>query len=483
VSVVVICAAVSLSAVAYFFYSPNAAPAEMAALDLVRTMVVLQVAVLLIGGGIYCLQSVNREKELNTFDYQRITRLKPIELAIGKVLGAPALTYLIVLCLMPVTLVAAFVAQMSVWTLAQIYLILLLGSITFHLLALLLSLLVPRGSSAGSILFFLFLIGMGSIFGAGVSTFAIHQVSPFFAVELLSSQAPRNQFAALPPLRDLFLGVSVPHVLVLVVLYVTFSAFFLLAVTRNIKRDPSVYEIFSPWQALGFVLYLNALALGFFRWMTPVFTRTGIEFRPISASAAELTLLGMAVWLFAILGFALLRNRERARRLIRQHGEAASGWFAAIWPSPYLLGGALVSGFATLAVIRFKVEEYGNWNLNVGVLEVAFFTLWLARDVQYLQWMNLRKGRRPLVAGVLYLVIFYVCISTIMVAFGLYKPIGAPYRAIFTPSAAFGLDADGWTDAGRLWLGALLLLVMETFVFVWLQRRELEALARPSGGS
>jgi hypothetical protein len=93
------------------------------------------------------------------------------------------------------------------------------------------------------------------------------------------------------------------------------------------------------------------------------------------------------------------------------------------------------------------------------------------------------KGRRPLVAGVLYLVIFYVCISTIMVAFGLYKPIGAPYRAIFTPSAAFGLDADGWTDAGKLWRGALLLLVMETFVFVWLQRRELEALARPSGGS
>jgi hypothetical protein len=479
VSAVVICAAISLSAVAYFFYSPNAAPAEMAALDLVRTMVILQIAVLLIGGGIYCLQSVNREKEFNTFDYQRITRLKPIELAIGKVLGAPALTYLIVLCLMPVTLVATFVAQMPVWTLAQIYLILLLGSITFHLLALLLSLLVPRGSSAGSSLFFLFLIGMGSMFGAGVSTFAIHQVSPFYAVELLSSQPPRNVFAALPPRQDLFLGISVPHVLVLLILYVTFSAFFLLAVTRNIKRDPSVYEIFSPWQALGFVLYLNALALGFFRWTTPVFIRTGVQLQPTSASAAELTLMGMALWLFAIFGFALLRNRERVRRRIRQHGAEAAGWWAAMWPSPYLAGGALVTGLAILAMIRFKVEEYGNWSLNVGALEVAFFTLWLARDLQYLQWMNLRKGRRPLVAGVLYLVIFYVCVSTLMVAFGLYKPIGAPYRAIFTPSAAFGLDADAWMDAARLWLRALLLLVIETFVFVWLQRRELEALANP----
>ena len=68
-----------------------------------------------------------------------------------------------------------------------------------------------------------------------------------------------------------------------------------------------------------------------------------------------------------------------------------------------------------------------------------------------------------------------------MAAFGLYKPFAAPYRAIFIASAAFGLDADAWTSAERLWAGALLLLVIETFAFVWLQRRELEALGRPSG--
>ncbi len=486
-AVIVICAAVSLSAVAYFFYSPEATRSEMAALDLVRTMVILQITVLLIGGGIYCLQSVHREKELNTFDYQRITRLKPIELAIGKLLGAPAMTYLIVLCLMPVTLVAAFVAQIPVWTLFQIYLILFLGSITFHVLALLLSLLVPRGSSAGSSLFFLVLIGMGSIFGAGTNTFAIHQVSPFFAVELLPSRGPRNPFATLPPSQDLFLGTSVPHFLVLIVLYVTFSAFFLLALTRNIKRDPSVYEMFSPWQALAFVLYLNALVLGFFRWSIPFNAPTAnpqrfmLQFRPISADNAELTLLMMGLWLLAIFGFALLRNRERARRRIRQYGAMAAGWWAAVWPSPYLLAGALVTGCAILAMIRYKVEEFGNWNLQVGILEVAFFAIWLARDFQYLQWMNLRKGRRQLISGVVYLVIFYVCAGTCMAAFGFYRPVAAPYRAIFIPSAGFGLDGNAWTSAERLWAGALLLLMIETFAFVWLQRRELEALGRPSG--
>ena len=487
VAVVVICAAVSLSAVAYFFYSPNYTASGSAALDLVRTMLILQIMVLLIGGGIYCLQAVHREKELNTFDYQRITRLKPIELAVGKLLGAPAVAYLIVLCLMPITLVGAFIAQISIWTLLQIYLIVLLGSITYHALALLLSLLASKGSSAGLTLFFLILVGMSSInFSEGGSVFGIRQLSPFFAYDLLSPPAAPNRLETLPPLQDSFLGTFVPHVAVLLVIFITLSGFLLLAVTRNIKRDPAVYEIYSPGQGLTFVLYLNALVLGFFRWMVSNISGPPpyhLETRPVSASVAEITFLAIGLWLFSVFGLALLRNRERVRRLIRQHGAAAAGWWAAMWPSPYLLVGSLVTALAMLAMIRYKVEDYGNWNMQVGMLEVGFFALWLVRDFQYLQWMNLRKGRRPLAAGMLYLIVFYVCVSACMAAFGLYRPIGAPYRAILIPSAAFGLDANAWLSAGGAWMEALLLLVGETFVFVWLQRRELEKLANPVSGN
>ena len=486
VAVIVICAAVSLSAIAYFFYSPTYA-AGSAAIDLVRTMVVVQIMVLLIGGGIYCLQSVHREKELNTFDYQRITRLRPIELAVGKLLGAPAVAYLVVLCLMPVTLVGAWKAEMSIWTLLQIYLIVLLGSITYHALAILLSLLMPKGSSAGLILFFLILVGMSSIpFAEDGSIFGMRQLTPFFAYDLIPGPQVCSPLETLPPLQDSFLGTFVPHFLVLIVLYVTLSAFLLLAVARNVKRDPSVYEVYSPGQGLAFVLYLNALVLGFFRWMIPNITGPPpyhVEFKPLAASTAEVTFLAIGLWLFAIFGLALLRNREQVRRRIRQHGAAASGWWAAMWPSPYLFAGALVSGAAILAMIRYKVEEYGNWNMPVGMVEAGFFALWLARDFEYLQWMNLRKGRRPLVAGLLYLIIFYVCVSASMVGFDLYKPATAPYRAILVPSAAFGLDAFNWTAAGKLWMGALLFLVMETFVFVWLQRRELGKLANPVAGN
>jgi hypothetical protein len=505
-AVVVICAALSISAAAYYFYSPSViTPGNSAVVAgspeagmLFHTMIYLQVALLLIGGGIYCLQSVHKEKELNTFDYQRITRLRPIELAIGKLLGAPALIYFVVLCLTPVTLIAAIRAEVPFSTLLEVYWILLLGSITFHLLALLLSLLSPGGSHAGTMLFLLFLVGMGSIdFASGVSTFALRQLSPFFVTELLgssgTSDVAQNLSATLPPLRDSFLGISVPHILVLTIIYATFSAFLLLAITRNIKRDPAVYEIYAPWQGLTFVLYLNALALGFFRWAVPQFVPRPpgaagpfvprMELRPISASAAEVTFLQIGLWLFAIFGLALLRNREQVRRRIRQLGAVASGWWAAIWPSPYLLAGVLVTGAAILAMIRYKVADFGNWNMQVGTLEVGFVALWLVRDFEYLQWMNLRKGRRPLVAGVLYLIIFYVCVSASMAGFDLYKPITAPYRAIFVPSAGLGLEPRAWESAAGLWTGALLLLVIETFVFVWLQRRVLEKLAEPGSES
>ncbi len=58
-------------------------------------MIVLwsQKITLMLGGAISCWRSVRRERELNTFDFQRITRLSPLELAVGKLFGAPALAF------------------------------------------------------------------------------------------------------------------------------------------------------------------------------------------------------------------------------------------------------------------------------------------------------------------------------------------------------------------------------------------------------
>ena len=91
IAAVVICAAISLTVWYSFEARTVARTVADDSIEMFRLVLMLQVVVLLIGGGIYELLSVHREKELNTFDYQRVTRLTSFELAMGKLFGAPVI--------------------------------------------------------------------------------------------------------------------------------------------------------------------------------------------------------------------------------------------------------------------------------------------------------------------------------------------------------------------------------------------------------
>ncbi len=272
IAAAVICAAISLTI--WYSYESRSSGLEAAsdAIEMFKAILLMQVFALLIGGGIYELLSVHREKELNTFDYQRVTRLSSFELAVGKLFGAPILTYFIVLCLMPIAIFAAILARAPLVLVVEAYVILLVGCIAFHVLALLISTTLGRGVSAIAVLPFLILVaftsadffaGQSSDLSLSSSTWTLHQLNPFAAGAMFAKDPPRG-------LSDLFFGVAVPHFAVLMVIYVTLIAWFLLAVVRNLKRDPAVYELYSPMQAFGLAIYLNVLMLGFFNWQAPL---------------------------------------------------------------------------------------------------------------------------------------------------------------------------------------------------------------------
>ena len=71
---------------------------------------------------------------------------------------------------------------------------------------------------------------------------------------------------------DVFFGQKVHHLPLLLVIDLMFAGWFLLALVRNIKRDPNYYEIYSPVQALGFAIFLSVLFVAFFSWrgQTPI---------------------------------------------------------------------------------------------------------------------------------------------------------------------------------------------------------------------
>lgn len=485
-----ICAAVSLSFVAVHRFSPTANDLR----GVFVTIFLIQAVALVIGGSIYCLQSVQREKDQNTFDFQRITRLSPLQLALGKILGAPALAYFGTLCLMPVALWAAVAGGVAAFTILEMYVVLLLGAFTFHCLAVLVSMVLAKGTSAGAMFFFLWAIGMTAIDASSAyqqGPLALHAIGPFWAYGLVDTGGtiyppPADSPYYAGPMDDLFFGVHVPHSGVLTVLYVTMAAWFLLALARNIKRDPSVYEIFRPIQAFSLALYLNFVVLAFFRWMVGDYTGEGPgsgvgfwQFRSIAARDAENIFLAFSVGIFLFLGLTLLRNRERARRFLREMGGSSADWLAAIWPAPYLILGVILSGGAMILMIRSKLNLLlqPEWSVGLGVLQVAFVAVWLARDFIYLQWMNLRRTRRPLLSGVLFLVVFYACVGIVLSTLNLFSNASSYIAAVFIPSAVFGLDATTWSAQQSNWLVALALLLAQSAAFAWLQRRELKHLA------
>ena len=71
----------------------------------------MQFGVLTFWSLLSCTQGISRERERNTWDFQRTTRLTPSELLVGKLLGEPVLAYFIFLCALPVTLVAGMIGH------------------------------------------------------------------------------------------------------------------------------------------------------------------------------------------------------------------------------------------------------------------------------------------------------------------------------------------------------------------------------------
>jgi hypothetical protein len=491
IAAVVICAAVSLTTW-YSFESRSVMGSPIAdSMQMFRFVLQLQIVVLLIGGGIYELLSVHREKELNTFDYQRVTRLTSFELAIGKLFGAPALMYFVTLCLMPIALFGAILSHAPISLVVEAYVILFVGCIAFHLLALVVSMTLGRGVAAIAVLPFLVLVAFTSVDlfagqnlypGGDASTWAIHQLNPFAAVALFDT----NSQVLL--LKDRFFGVSAPHFTVLMVIYVTLVAWFLLAIVRNLKRDPAVYELYSPIQAFGFAIYLNALMLGFFSWKAPlglpIINSLGrmTGFYTLPPLLVERPLLYNTFWLFILLGLVLLRNREQVRRRIRTLGGSAASLWAAFWPAPYLLVGIIVVGIAILELIRsYRGLTPDQWSWGLAILNVAFIALWVARDLLYLQWMGLRRARRPLFAAVLYLIVFYICITVILgVAQTFAHPTVAAFGAALVPSGASYLDVEGWTAHSQLWICALALLAAQVVLFALLQWQKLRGFLTPA---
>lgn len=439
---------------------------------LLHVILIIQALVLVIGGGIACLHAIQREKDQNTFDFQRLTRLSPFELTVGKLFGPPLMVYFVFACLLPAAIVGAVAGGASWQFVLAAYVILILGAIVYMAFALVISLYLQRGTATWAILLYLLIVAFTSR-PTAETHLVLGPICPFFATSL----AQQTSWSLTLGVMDRFFGMPVHHALVLLILYMTILAWLIPAVARNIKRDPANYELYAPAQALGLLCYLNLIVFAFFFWsdysQRPIPSSIpGIFIRPLSPIPpldAQSTLLSVNIVFFFIFGFVLLRNRNRMRR--RLHSiEAGPLALESIWPAPYIFLGAILVGAAMILVIQWKRDPSLEWSLAVAIFRVIYFAVWISCDLLFLQWMNLRRGRHPLPLGVLYLIAFYVCAGIIVAPLHLTQN---PFTAIFLPTPLWELNTALWTTHLAEWIVALMGQAALALIFVFLQRQQI----------
>jgi hypothetical protein len=457
-------------------------PASEWGMKYLQTFFVIQGVVLVIGGALMCLNAVHREKEMNTFDFQRVTRLTPLELGLGKLFGAPIMAYFVAACFLPAAMFGAVTGRARPSFVIAAYAVLLLGGIVMHSMALMFSIFVPKGTNPSALMLLMLFVLPSFIIPSGESRefFDIASTSPLVAVSLLDETrwdvatktgVKTGAVTSASPMTDVFFGQPAHHVPVVMLIYVTFIAWFLLAVTRTIKRDPTVYEIYSPPQMLGLLLYVNFLLIGFFRWKREPGTYFGGASSPLEIQSL---FLGFNFTLLVVMGFALMRNRDQVRRRLRELGAAASNFAAALWPATYVVAGVLLIGLAVIGMIQMHAASGQAWGVDFAIFRVVFFAAWLARDLLFLQWMNLTRSKRPLVMGVLYLLVFYTCISILFGTFDLFDtPKHTVWTGIALPITLFTTNLNNWTDHQASWMMVLVTMLAQVGLFTFLHRRKL----------
>jgi ABC-type transport system involved in multi-copper enzyme maturation permease subunit len=429
-----------------------------------RSLMLMQAGVLTFWSLLSCAQAVSGERERKTWDFQLTTALKPAELLMGKLLGEPVLAYFIVLCCVPVAMIAGVAGRISFLHILCAYLLMVASALFLGLGGLWLSSLFESKSR-----------GIGLI--SALALYAMLAASYGLFGSSLPGLAGFSPLAALLPLvgiedsptsakRAMIFGDPVPWVLMSLLLYLTAGAWLALMLTRNLKKDYREIRILNRWQAVGCAAYLNFVVFALFNPnASPMMnTRDFVSFI-VAINAAILFAMGLAT----------LTPQERLQVWWRKRAVGQASWFSEDGPSwPWLALSAVVA-YALLVWGLYawgRVFQFEARPLIYGAVELGVILVFVTRDILFLQWCKLTRLRAPLLKGVLYLGLYYTSAGVLAIVLATQSGRAAQ-RAInlLTPAGIFDDQAYGSLFAGSLFAGAGLQLVVVWILLVMIHRR------------
>ena len=407
--------------------------ATVASRESYRWLMLMQIGVLGFWSLLSCAQAVSRERDRGTWDFQRTTRLTSAELLLGKLFGEPVLAYFIVLCGAPIIFVVGLIGRIGVARILAAYLIMFAGAIFIGLASLLLSSMFENKSRGIVLLGALAMLGvLLASQGLQDSPFpGLAAFSPLTTLLPLIRPAPALLgFSQRAPIQPTIFSGELPWFAMTLLLYVTFGAWIVLMLLRNLKKDFQEVLLLSRSQAVGGCAFLNFALYALFNPTHEPILSQGTDF--------ALFMVAMNGFIFFFLGLTMLNSPERLdlqpptslRSLFSDHG-LQWPWLLISAVVSYLL---LVWGlFAWEKVLGFSAQILGR-----AALSLLIVLIFVTRDVLFIQWCKLTRLRAPLLKGILFLCLYY---SSAGVLFGV-MAVTSEHAAtavanVLTPAGAF----------------------------------------------
>jgi hypothetical protein len=315
------------------------------------------------------------------------------------VCGAPLLGYVAVGSTIPIGVISGVAAGYSLLQLLNVYLFLACFVLFLSLVALLSSMLATKlqmGFGLATILLLVISALPRLVAGPLPGLTAINPV--YGLAELLGDSGDLDA-----PDAVLF-GFPVSMVIAADILYATLGAWVFIMLLRNIKKEREDTRLLSRLQLMGFAAYCNVVLYAFLdaRTLYP-------------GTIMTLVLLLNVVILYAV-GMMALTPAERLREWRRSTQDRLWAIFSEnglSWPWVASVGLLAILLYGLANVVFLGDAGSGMEGTKRIAMSLVIVALFAVRDSLFLQWCQFHRFKQPLVAGGLYIGVYYLVVSTL----------------------------------------------------------------------
>jgi len=419
-----------------------------------------------------CSQAIAGERAQKTYDFLRTTRLTAGELLTGMVAGVPAMAYFTIACSLPFSIAVGIAGGYSAFAIVITYAMLVLVAVVISLAGLTISMMTekPRAGEILVLVFFFFwpALTLSFAMGGGSPLPGLSALSVIPGILQLYGTywAPDAPFHV--PSEVPFFAFHVPFLFVSVVLYASIGAWLVVALVRNLKKEREEIRLLSHWQSIGFVAYINVLILALLD-IRGAAAGSAVPVENVATGVATGYLVFNWLVLYAV-GIALLTPAERlkswwrhpARGIDRYASEDGPPWLWMAVCAVVVLGlfTGLVAGSSSLLPLA-------KWSLGAFIGRLAVLLIYAIRDVLFLQWCLLTRMKSPVTKGILFLFLYYITASMVVVVmFGTKEKLMPSAFALLMPSGA--LAGNEWNTT---LIGAGIQVLVSAVLLLAIQRR------------